>query len=285
MLNLNGGIGTTIIRHTKHVAYRTLFASTQFLNKHGVKLGVVALVLFILFKKDVSIHLQLSNKKSPAVTETSLVTDTTATAVPVSYETTTAVERTIETAPEKVDINRKRYNNLAFILNPGYAKRHNIDPRIVADHNNTVKAYVKKYAPIAIAEQKKYGIPASITLAQGLWESNAGESRLALENKNHFGIKCFSKTCEKGHCSNHTDDSHKDFFRNYVSNWESYRDHSQFLQKDRYKDLYKLDATDYKGWAHGLKKAGYATDKRYAYKLIAIIEALNLDKYDEEFLN
>ncbi|MEL6945214.1 MAG: glucosaminidase domain-containing protein, partial [Bacteroidota bacterium] len=118
-------------------------------------------------------------------------------------------------------------------------------------------------------------------LAQGLIESNCGESRLAKRNNNHFGIKCFSRTCKKGHCSNFTDDTHKDFFRIYKSSWDSYRAHSQLLQKARYKKLYKIPKSNYKGWARGLKSAGYATDPLYADKLINLIEDLDLTKYDK----
>ncbi|MEO1513705.1 MAG: glucosaminidase domain-containing protein [Bacteroidota bacterium] len=144
-------------------------------------------------------------------------------------------------------------------------------------------AYVRRFAHVAQAEQKKYGIPASITLAQGLIESNAGESRLSRENNNHFGMKCFSKKCKKGHCSNFTDDSHKDFFRKYQTAWESYRSHSLMLKHgQRYRNLFRLPASDYKAWANGLSKAGYATDKRYAQKLIHIINDLGLAKYDRK---
>ena len=142
-------------------------------------------------------------------------------------------------------------------------------------------AYVKRFGKIAQTEMEKYGIPASITLAQGLLESNVGLSRLATKNNNHFGIKCFSKSCRKGHCSNFTDDSHKDFFRKYKSTWESYRAHSKLLCAKRYAKLYKLKKTDYAAWAKGLKKAGYATDPRYAEKIIALIENLDLNQYDK----
>ena len=142
------------------------------------------------------------------------------------------------------------------------------------------KAYVKRFAAVAQSEMKKFGIPASITLAQGLIESNAGESRLATQNNNHFGMKCFSKKCGKGHCSNFTDDSHKDFFRKYPSAWASYRAHSKMLMGKRYKGL-KKHGSNYNAWAHGLKKAGYATDKNYATKLIHIIEELELDRFDQ----
>ncbi len=142
------------------------------------------------------------------------------------------------------------------------------------------EAYVKRFAEVAKSEMKRYGIPASITLAQGLIESNAGGSRLSRENNNHFGMKCFSKACKKGHCSNFTDDSHKDFFRKYPTAWESYRAHSLLLQGKRYIGLRQF-GKDYKKWAQGLKKAGYATDPRYAEKLIHIIEELNLNRYDQ----
>jgi len=140
--------------------------------------------------------------------------------------------------------------------------------------------YINRFAKVAQAEMKKFGIPASITLAQGLLESNIGTSKLAVKNNNHFGIKCFSKKCRKGHCSNFNDDHHKDFFRNYNTAWESYRAHSQLLQKKRYQKLYKLKTGDYQGWAKGLQKAGYATDKQYANKLIKLIKRLKLDRFD-----
>ena len=142
------------------------------------------------------------------------------------------------------------------------------------------KKYVERFAGVAQSEMRKYGIPASIKLAQGLIESNAGASRLTQKNSNHFGMKCFSRNCGKGHCSNFTDDIHKDFFRIYKSAWASYRAHSIMLQNKRYKPLYKLKKNDYKAWAYGLKKAGYATDKKYAEKLINIIEELGLHEYD-----
>lgn len=165
------------------------------------------------------------------------------------------------------------YSNLGFDDGPADAAR--------AAKRKKQLAYVKRYAKVAQTEMEKFGIPASIKLAQGLLESNVGESRLAVHNNNHFGMKCFSRTCRKGHCSNFTDDSHKDFFRKYKNVWESYRSHSMLLQSSRYKHLKKLKSTDYKGWAYGLKKAGYATDKNYAPKIIGLIEDLKLYQYDK----
>ncbi|MEL6638783.1 MAG: glucosaminidase domain-containing protein [Bacteroidota bacterium] len=173
------------------------------------------------------------------------------------------------------------FSNLTFVLSPDYAQRKRVPEAVVAVKMAKCYRYVQRFAPVAKAEMNKYGIPASITLAQGLLESNVGESRLTKANHNHFGIKCFSRKCRKGHCSNFTDDTHKDFFRIYQSSWESYRAHSIFLQGKRYAPLKDLGTTDYAAWARGLRKAGYATDKRYAEKLIQIIEALELHQYDE----
>ena len=141
-------------------------------------------------------------------------------------------------------------------------------------------AYIRAYSSLARDQMRKHGIPASITLAQGLLESNIGSSRLAKENNNHFGIKCFSTSCSKGHCSNFSDDSHKDFFRKFSSVAESFHAHSELLKKPRYRSLYKLRKDDYEGWARGLRRAGYATDRSYDAKLIHLRENLKLYVYD-----
>lgn len=141
------------------------------------------------------------------------------------------------------------------------------------------KAYIKEFLPVARAEMKKYGIPASITLAQGILESGMGESRLATKANNHFGIKCHKSW--RGKEIRHDDDKRNECFRVYKTPMDSYRDHSLFLAKrNRYAFLFDLKKTNYKGWAKGLKKAGYATDPRYASKLIDLIERFNLNYYD-----
>ena len=141
--------------------------------------------------------------------------------------------------------------------------------------------YIKKYAPIAISEMKRTGVPASITLAQGLVESAAGESTLASKSNNHFGIKCHSDW--KGKKTYRDDDKANECFRVYSNANASFKDHSDFLRyQDRYKFLFDLEPTDYKGWARGLKKAGYATDPKYAEKLIKVIEDYDLGKYDSD---
>ena len=141
------------------------------------------------------------------------------------------------------------------------------------------KAYIERFAALAVGEMYRSGVPASITLAQGMLESGNGLSELALKGNNHFGIKCHSGW--KGATIFHDDDKKGEGFRKYSDPEFSYRDHSDFLRyRDRYKFLFDLDITDYKGWAHGLKKAGYATDPSYPKKLIKIIEDYRLYEYD-----
>jgi LysM repeat protein len=147
--------------------------------------------------------------------------------------------------------------------------------------NKQYEEYIKKYRDIAVEEMKKYHIPASITLAQGLLESGAGQSTLARKSNNHFGIKCGSDW--KGKSVRHDDDERNECFRAYKHPKQSYEDHSKFLvSRPRYASLFKLKITDYKGWARGLKKAGYATNPRYAEQLIGIIELYDLDRYDKK---
>jgi len=145
------------------------------------------------------------------------------------------------------------------------------------------EAYIQKFAPIAMDEMKRTGIPASITLAQGCLESDNGNSRLAREGNNHFGIKCHDDW--QGKKIYHDDDEKGECFRHYKSAEESYLDHSDFLMtKQRYAELFELRPDDYKGWAHGLKRAGYATNPTYAEKLIRIIDENDLHRYDIEVL-
>lgn len=145
--------------------------------------------------------------------------------------------------------------------------------------NSQYLAYIEQYKDIAIKEMQNYGIPASITLAQGLLESGAGKSELTIESNNHFGIKCQKNWT--GATVYYDDDQKHECFRKYNAAIESYEDHSQFLKKNpRYASLFTLDVKDYKGWANGLKQAGYATNPNYAPLLIKIIEDYGLSEYD-----
>lgn len=146
-----------------------------------------------------------------------------------------------------------------------------------------VDVYIELYAEIAKNKMRSHKIPASITLAQGVLESGVGRGRLAVKANNHFGIKCHGW---KGAKIYHDDDRSQECFRKYDRAEMSYEDHSEFLTgRSRYADLFKLKPDDYKGWANGLRAAGYATDRKYPQKLISLIERYQLYKYDEEVLN
>lgn len=149
--------------------------------------------------------------------------------------------------------------------------------------NDIVTNYVLQYKDIAMNNMKAYGIPASIILAQGILESGAGRGDLAVSANNHFGIKCHADWT--GDTVKHDDDSSQECFRKYNKVAESYRDHALFLTgKGRYASLFELDKDDYKAWAKGLRKAGYATDSQYPDKLISYIERYNLAQYDAQVL-
>jgi len=212
----------------------------RWLQQYWFRLLIIALLTFILLRKDLTFQLSLQNSAAfwPQP-------EPEAPAQPQALQTSLSAEEAL--TPEQL----------------------------------RQLAYVERFAEVAQTEMRKFGIPASITLAQGLLETQAGESPLAKKLNNHFGMKCFSRSCEKGHCSNFTDDSHKDFFRIYDTAWESYRAHSLLLKNsERYQPLFELPANDYKAWAKGLKKAGYATDRQYADKLISLIEELRLQQFD-----
>ncbi|CAN5167824.1 glucosaminidase domain-containing protein [soil metagenome] len=169
-------------------------------------------------------------------------------------------------------------------------RQQNDSPRIsqpTKTENSTryadvVEEYINTYAEIAMEEMRLYNIPASITLAQGILESGAGRGELTRKANNHFGIKCHEW---KGPTVFHDDDSSKECFRKYNDPKYSYRDHSLFLaERKRYAGLFELDIEDYKGWAKGLREAGYATDRLYPNKLIDIIDRYQLHVYDTQVL-
>jgi len=162
--------------------------------------------------------------------------------------------------------NNKKIEKSATKSNPDFKSR-------------TTVTYIEDFKGVAVEEMNKYGIPASITLAQGIIESGSGNSSLARFANNHFGIKCTSDWKGKGYYKD--DDKKDDCFRVYKDARESYRDHSEFLKRKRYSALFELDKNDYKNWAFGLKAAGYATNPKYPDMLINIIDKYKLYQYDQ----
>lgn len=240
------------------------------------RIGLLAIIAYIFLCKDISIALEFTNDSDQAVQNMAASAGHAFTDSPKAVHTSLQ-----EDAPKKKSNKQRRSDDNAantFSNMPFEGEMDSAQKK--AEKIKKMKAYVKLYAKYAQAEMAKHGIPASITLAQGLLESDAGESKLAVNNNNHFGIKCFSRTCKRGHCSNFTDDTHKDFFRKYKTPGESFKAHSTLLQGSRYKFLYHYPDDDFVSWAKGLKKAGYATDPNYATKLINLIRELDLDQYD-----
>ena len=154
-----------------------------------------------------------------------------------------------------------------------------INTPTVTTARDAYEAYIFTYYPLAVEQMHRHRIPASITLAQGLLESGAGKSSLTQKSNNHFGIKAHNNWT--GRTTTTMDNGRLCEFRVYDSARDSYEDHSQFLLRPRYAALFSLNTTDYKGWARGLKKAGYAEDPAYPQKLISLIERYGLDKYDK----
>ena len=152
---------------------------------------------------------------------------------------------------------------------------------LFSNAQSRTEVYIKKFSSIAIEEMNRYNIPASITLAQGILESGIGESRLAIKGNNHFGIKCHDNW--NGESIIEDDDEKGECFRKYAKATDSYRDHSLFLtERGRYSFLFEYKKTDYKKWAKGLKKAGYATNPEYSTLLIDLIERNNLGRFDNK---
>ena len=285
----------TPIQNVKARARQAGRQINQNIQRYWLKALLLGVAIYMIHEKDLAIDLQLSNIPAAAIQLGSAgeppttVSAQPARLLPGRQETTPvlgnehqpakAVPTSYGGEPVNVSNLANTYSNLS---NGQKGLASSEDEALRAEKRRKQLKYVKRFAKAAQAEMEKFGIPASITLAQGLLESNVGESKLATHNKNHFGIKCFSRSCKKGHCSNFTDDSHKDFFRIYKSSWDSYRAHSLLLKgSSRYQPLFQLNRKDYRGWAHGLKKAGYATDKRYGEKLINLIDDLDLHQYDQ----
>ncbi|MES2061741.1 MAG: glucosaminidase domain-containing protein [Bacteroidota bacterium] len=160
--------------------------------------------------------------------------------------------------------------------NKAIQKRNRVS--IAAHKDLTSLEYIERFKAIAIQEMNSYGIPASITLAQGLFESGSGNSDLAKIANNHFGIKCGSTWTGESYYKN--DDNENDCFRVYNNPEESFRDHSEFLKKKNYARLFELNKNDFNGWAYGLKACGYATNPQYPKLLLNIITKYQLDQYD-----
>jgi flagellum-specific peptidoglycan hydrolase FlgJ len=199
---------------------------------------------------------------------------------------TTANKKTTSTKKKETTASTAVVTQMPNNSNP--TKNNGAEIDLVATSNvrtyeEEIKLYIANFNEIAKQNMKSHGVPASITLAQGILESGAGKGKLALAANNHFGIKCHKGWT--GDSVKHDDDAEQECFRKYEQPQESYKDHSLFLtSRLRYATLFVLDKGDYQGWAKGLKAAGYATDVKYPDKLIGLIERFELYKFDNEVL-
>ncbi|MGV6846227.1 MAG: glucosaminidase domain-containing protein [Lutibacter sp.] len=177
---------------------------------------------------------------------------------------------------------QKTKQTVQVVNNPEPSKTITKAP-VKSNYKMATEVYISTYKDIAMEEMRVYKIPASITLAQGILESSSGNSLLTLKSNNHFGIKCHDNWF--GGRVYYDDDHKGECFRVYKDPNNSFKDHSKFLaHRKRYAKLFKLRKDDYVGWAKGLSKAGYATDRRYPAKLIALIEKYDLSRFDEQVL-
>ena len=266
----------------------------HFLTKHWLNVLIITLLLYVAFTKDIHFALHLNGDENmpnakamvlPAnlkqkVAKQSVATASMADALALEDHNGDGVIAILPARVSKPVMSAvgkgneaNLFDNVSIFVNPQKA-----DPSVVKSKQEKCWDYVTRFVNIAKAERKKFGIPVSITLAQGLLESDAGNSRLTIKANNHFGIKTFNKRVAHVVMK---DDTPKDKFKVYGTAWESFRDHSLLLMRDHYKPLQFLSKTDYVGWAKGLEKAGYATDKQYAENLIRIIENLQLYRFDE----
>ena len=255
----------------------------QFALRYWFQLFLLLVGLHLIFQKEISIQVNVQDRMSGDVSEQLRVAPA---AVPASMKQEggavqfSAVpqlsgrERSVEPAGET-----RKFSNLTFILQPSLVRHERVQPEIVEEHLEKCRQYVERFAKVAIAERKKYRVPASITLAQGLLATNAGESSLALETNNHFGFACRTD-CRDCDCRSFGTGERSGAMRVFGTPWESYREHSLMMQSPRFSDLLALDTGNYKDWAKGLEKAGYSDDPYYAEKLIRLIVALDLYQFD-----
>ncbi len=282
--------------------------SKEWLRKNWFNLSLLAFAIFILTQKDITMEFSMRANPNAVPAQSAPSGETKkATVVPATVPLSDAKVTPENTATQQFgwgnlpDLIRNTVSkgnvaetegavtkaaavaahpNIRFLLFPEMVESAKLSESAINTLNNKCKAYARRFAPVAMAEMGRYGVPASITVAQAILHSNAGDDALAIKNHNHFGLQCFSKECPKGHCSHHGTEAHKSFYRNFNTAWESFRAHSLLLTGKKYKHLLKLDKSDYQGWANGLQKAGYSKDRQYAAKLIRIIEAMRLTELD-----
>ncbi len=245
------------------------FRLLALVEKHWFNAFVIFFVLHVFLFKEVSIQVSMQSIAEQDPTSDQHI-------IAASKKEALMVSAFI---PGEREADEEDFSNLAFVLNPRLAESENISRSVVKKKMEVCKRYVERFESTARMEQKKFGIPASITLAQGLLESDAGGSLVAQEFNNHFNIRCPSD-CDACPCKRFISDGQDQSYRTFKTPWESFRQHSLILTAKPYQKLKDLERKDFKAWARGLAAAGYSKDPDYTKKLITIIEMLELGQYD-----
>lgn len=270
-----------------------------FFRKNWFNILLLSILMHMTLQKDIQFNLSLSSstifEESNYVTSEKLIRskDAQSSKSTFSFGNFLFDSKKSENA-EKKSKSRAKFEKLAgssksketshssffsFVFYHDTSGKHPIDPSILNERRKLCNAYLNRFAPVAISEMKKFGIPASIKLAQALLESEAGQQPVTQETNNHFGVQCFTKHCTSNHCTQGTSEPGR--YRMYENAWLSFRDHSLLLGSNRYKHLHDLRKTNYQAWAKGLSEAGYSHKINYATELIQLIEYFHLDQWDE----
>ena len=246
-----------------------VFRLLGLVEKHWFNAFVIFFVLHVFLFKEVSIQVSMQSivEQDPSSSQNIIA---------ASKKEALMVAAFI---PGNGEAEEAGFSNVAFVLNPRLAESDNVPRSLVKEKMEVCKRYVERFESTARMEQKKFGVPASITLAQGLLESDAGGSLAAKEFNNHFNLRCPSD-CDACPCKRLIADGQDQSYRTFKTPWESFRQHSLLLTSKPYQKLKDLERTDFKAWARGLAAAGYSNDPDYTKKLITIIEMLELEPYD-----
>lgn len=245
----------------------------QMLNQYWFHLFLIGMILHLYWNKDISIQVKVADKDPQALEQTSWLGNGEGQALLsslVPFERTTASTRKANPADQ--------YSNLAFILNPQLEEKRQVAPSIVQEKLEINRQYVERFAKVAISEMKKFQVPASIILAQGLLQSDAGASVASQKGHNHFRIPCDANCAECG-CATIRVNGGEEAMRTFATDWESYREHSLMLGMGDFDDLINHKSA-YAEWAERIERLWYPADTQYAKKLIRIIEVLDLYYFD-----
>lgn len=264
------------ITQIKHFARTNIIGIQTWAQTYWFRTILICIGLYIVFTKDINLQVNMQSNLASVSSAIDQAPNPKAAPVKLKNQSNPVASLTSYFSKEKKAAHwSKELDHLQALFPSNGLSRSEIKTKKAA-----INQYVKRFAKVSQTEAKKYGIPASIKLAQAILESDAGHKSTAGKANNHLGIKCKKRICKKSHCANFKGDSHKDFYIKYQSAWANFRAHSKLMKSKKYKHLLDLGSNNYKEWAKGLEKAGYSKSTDYDKKLLQIIDALDLFKYD-----